>query len=198
MSSSSAKLFYRDIAATINNRIVAAVECCHRSMFSCINLVMQQLTSYLQKNYYWLCSLWLVRLFTKREFTHWYKCCAMHAGWIYIFDDCCYYICTSFGSRYLRFQEFNSTHSCMRILIARHIVQRLSSKRVRLIEIRGRVRGALAKNNIIIKNEMAYSSKHKRGVTWESPTSLSSLRTISSECIPNDLCCFFLTLESLQ
>ena len=62
----------------------------------------------------------------------------------YIFDDCCYYICTSFGSFtkrscYLRVQEFNSTHSRMRSLIAKHIVQRLSSKRVRQIEIRNRV-----------------------------------------------------------
>ena len=65
----------------------------------------------------------------------------------YIFDDCCYYICTSFGSfthvellavtlLLLRVQEFNSTHSRMRSLIAKHIVQRLSSKRVRQIEIR--------------------------------------------------------------
>ena len=37
---------------------------------------------------------------------------------------------------YLRFQEFNSTHSRMRSLIAKYIVQRLSSKRVRQIEIR--------------------------------------------------------------
>ena len=61
----------------------------------------------------------------------------------YIFDDCCFYICTSFGSFtkrscYLRVQEFNSTHSRMRSLIAKHIVQRLSSKRVRQIEIRVR------------------------------------------------------------
>ena len=39
-------------------------------------------------------------------------------------------------SCYLRVQEFNSTHSRMRSLIAKHIVQRLSSKRVRQIEIR--------------------------------------------------------------
>ena len=36
----------------------------------------------------------------------------------------------------LRVQEFNSTHLRMRSLIARHSVQRLSSKRVRQIEIR--------------------------------------------------------------
>ena len=39
-------------------------------------------------------------------------------------------------SCYLRVQEFNSTHSRIRSLIAKHIVQRLSSKRVRQIEIR--------------------------------------------------------------
>ena len=69
----------------------------------------------------------------------------MQGEYIYVFDDCCYYICTSFGSftrakqessRYPRVQEFNSTHSRMRSLIARHFVQRLSSKRVRQIEIR--------------------------------------------------------------
>ena len=44
--------------------------------------------------------------------------------------------CWQERSCYLRVQEFNSTHSRMRSLIAKHIVQRLSSKRVRQIEIR--------------------------------------------------------------
>ena len=39
-------------------------------------------------------------------------------------------------SCYLRVEEFNSTHSRMRSSLAKHIVQRLSSKRVRQIEIR--------------------------------------------------------------
>jgi len=38
-------------------------------------------------------------------------------------------------SCYLRVQEFNSTYSRMRSSLAKHIVQRLSSKRVRQIEI---------------------------------------------------------------
>ena len=42
-------------------------------------------------------------------------------------------------SCYLRVQEFNSTHSHMRSSLAKHIVQRLSSKRVRQIEIRCRL-----------------------------------------------------------
>ena len=63
----------------------------------------------------------------------------------YIFDECCYYICTRVlvallmlqeRSCYLKVQEFNSTHSRMRSLLAKHIVQRLGSKRVRQIEIR--------------------------------------------------------------
>ena len=40
---------------------------------------------------------------------------------------------------YLRVQEFNSTHSRVRSLIARYAVQRLSLKRVHQIEIRVRV-----------------------------------------------------------
>ena len=68
----------------------------------------------------------------------------------YIFDDPCYYICTSVSSfthvaGTLLVQEFNSTHSRMRSSLAKHIVQRLSSKRVRQIEIRQRAHALLIK-----------------------------------------------------
>ena len=92
--------------ARSNNRIVAAVECCHNQSDPCsllsswINLVMLQLTSCLQEEGLLTVivfrSLWLVKLLKENLYTGISVVQCMQGE--YIFDDCCYYICTSFGS----------------------------------------------------------------------------------------------------
>ena len=99
-------------------------------------------------------SLWLVKLLVLKEnlYTGISVVQCMQGEYIAI-DDCCYYILACY-----RVQGFNSTHSRMRSLIAWHIVQRLSSKRVRQIEIR--VRGHVGRAEMALP-EVAFLRHHQ-------------------------------------
>ena len=106
------------VAAVLNvvttNQIHAVYH--HHGLFwpSCCDF-----TSCLQKKDYWhvlvFLSLWLVRLENTNSI----------CSYIYSIERCLFLV-----------QEFNSTYSCMRSSLAKQIVQRLGSKRVRQIEIR--------------------------------------------------------------
>ena len=71
-------------------------------MLAFILLVMLQLTSCLQEKGLLTVivfrSLWLVKLFIQKENLYTGISVVQCMQGEYIFDDCCYYICTSFGS----------------------------------------------------------------------------------------------------